>query len=171
MQKLGSLLTKIHVFKFEVFLNRLSLKEKMLLNLSYNEKEITRKIDVELGKPFTIKERFKMRGIGSPKLILTETSIQISNLMNLDNNRNVCNIEMRPNGIIVGFRSNLNSYGLIIPYYKLVIYKGNAEEYSIYMDTYFFKFEAQAKDKSVHNFIKKVMDAKNAVAPERLEDL
>jgi len=143
----------------------------MLLHVSYNDKVITRKIDDELGKPFTLKERFKMRGIGSPKLILTETSVQISNLMNLDNNRNVCNIEMRPKGIIVGFRSNLNSYALIIPYYKLVLYKGKAEEYSIYKDNYFFKFEAYAEDKAVHNFIKKVMNAKSEATPTRLEDL
>ncbi|AFL80138.1 hypothetical protein Aeqsu_0629 [Aequorivita sublithincola DSM 14238] len=143
----------------------------MLIQVSYNDKEITRKINEELGKPFNIKERFKMRGIGSPKLILTETSIQISNLMNLDNNRNVCNIEMRPKGIIVGFRSKLNSYALIIPYYKLVVYKGKAEEYSIYKDDYFLKIEAKAKDKSVHSFVKKVMEAKNAAAPDRLEEL
>ncbi len=143
----------------------------MLLQVSYNDKEITRKIDTELGKPFTIRERFKMGGIGSPKLILNETSIQISNLMNLDNNRNVCNIELRPKGIIVGFRSRLNSYALIIPYYKLVLYKGKAEEYSIYKDNYFFKFEARANDKSVHNFMKKLMEAKNAATPDRLEDL
>ncbi|MDN3724865.1 hypothetical protein QRD02_10760 [Aequorivita sp. SDUM287046] len=142
----------------------------MLLHVSYNDKETTRKIDAELGKPFTIKERLKMRGIGSPKLILTEASAQISNLMNLDNNRNLCNIEMRPKGIILGFRSNLNSYALIIPYYKLVIYKGQAEEYSIYKDDYFVKIEAKVKDKSVHNFMKKLMEAKNTVTPQRPED-
>lgn len=143
----------------------------MLLLVSYNDKEITRKIDKELGKPFTILERLKMGGIGSPKLILTETSIQISNLMNLDNNRNVCNIEMRPKGIIVGFRSKLNSYALVIPYHKLVIYKGKAEEYSIHQDNYFVKFEAHAKDKAVHNFMKKLMTAKNNAVADRLEDL
>ncbi len=143
----------------------------MLFQVSYNDKEITRKIDAELGKPFTIRERFKMGGIGSPKLILNETSIQISNLMNLDNNRNVCNIELRPKGIIVGFRSRLNSYALIIPYYKLVLYKGKAEEYSIYKDDYFFKIEARAKDTSIHRFMKKLMDAKNVATPDRLEDL
>ncbi len=143
----------------------------MLLQVSYNDKEITRKIDTELGKPFTLQERFKMRGIGSPKLILNETSIQISNLMNLDNNRNICNIELRPKGIIVGFRSRLNSYALIIPYYKLVLYKGKAEEYSIYKDNYFLKFEAHSENKSVHSFMKKLMEAKNAATPDRLEDL
>lgn len=139
----------------------------MLLLVSYNDKEITRKIDNELGKPFPLMDRFKMGGIGSPKLILTDTSIQISNLMNVDNNRNVCNIEMRPKGIIVGFRSRLNSYALIIPYYKLVIYKGKAEEYSIHKDNYFFKFEAHAENKAVHNFMKKLMEAKNETLPYR----
>lgn len=143
----------------------------MLLDVSYNNKEITRKIDDELGKAFPFMERFKMGGIGSPKLILTETSLQISNLMNLDNNRNVCNIEMRPKGIIVGFRSRLSSYGLIIPYYKLVLYKGKAEQYSIHKDNYFFKFEAKAKDKAVHKFMKKLMLAKNKTSSDRLEDL
>lgn len=143
----------------------------MLLDVSYNDKEITRKINKELGNAFTLRERFKMGGIGSPKLILTDVSIQISNLMNLDNNRNVCNIEMRPKGIIVGFRSRLNSYALIIPYYKLVLYKGKAEEYSIHKDNYFFKFEAQAENKAVHNFMKKLMEAKTAAAPLRLENL
>lgn len=143
----------------------------MLVQVSYNDKEITRKIDADLGKPFTLRERFKMKGIGSPKLILTDASIHISNLMNLDNNRNVCNIEMRPKGIIVGFRSKLNSYALIIPYYKLVLYKGKADEYSIYKDDYFFKIEARSKDKSIHRFMKKVMKAKSAAVPDRLEDL
>ncbi|WP_310992701.1 hypothetical protein [Aequorivita marina] len=73
----------------------------MLLDVSYNNKEVTRKIDNTLGKPYPLLQRLKMGGIGSPKLILTRTSIQISNLMMMDNNRNVCNIEMRPKGIIL----------------------------------------------------------------------
>lgn len=143
----------------------------MLLDVSHNDKKISQKIDIELGKAFTLMERLKMRGNGSPKLILTDASIQISNLMNLDNNRNVCNVELRPKGIIVGFRSKLNSHSLIIPYYKLVIYKGKAEEYAIYKDNYFVKFEAEAKDKAVHNFIKKLIDARNATALVRHDEI
>ncbi|WP_026450404.1 hypothetical protein [Aequorivita capsosiphonis] len=142
----------------------------MLLNVSYKDSEVTRKIDNELGKSFPLMERFKMGGIGSPKLILSETSLQISNLMNLDNNRNVCNIEMRPKGIIVGFRSKLNSYALIIPYYKLVLYKGKTEEYAIYKDNYFFKIKVHPSDKSVHAFMKKLVAAKNHATPDRWED-
>ncbi len=143
----------------------------MLLNVSYNNKQTSQKIDAEVGKPFSLATRIKMRGIGSTKLIITEKSIQIHNLLILDSNRNQCNIEMRPNGIIVGFRSLLESYALVIPYYKLVLYKGKAEEYSIYRDNYFIKIEARPKDKAIHNFISKVLAAKAEATPTRLEDL
>lgn len=143
----------------------------MLVNVSYNNASITKKIDAEVGKPFTLKERFKLKGIGSSKLIITETSIQIHNLLILDNNRNQCNIELRPNGIIVGFRSLLESYALVIPYYKLVLYKGRAEEYSIYRDNYFIKIEAKANDKATHRFMQKVLAQKNDTDTIRIEDL
>lgn len=141
----------------------------MLLNVSYNNPEITRKIDNEVGKPFPLLERIKMNGVGSPKLFITSTSIEIYNLLILDNNRNVCNIEMRPNGIIVGFRSQLESYGLIIPYYKLNIYKGKAEEYSIYRDHHFIK--VSATDKPTHRFFQKVINYKIDNKPTQVGDL
>ena len=91
----------------------------MLVNVSYNNKEITRKVDAEVGKPFTLKERWAMGGIGSPRLFITETSIEIRNLLILDNNRDQCNVEIRPKGIIVRFRSLLETFALVIPFYKL----------------------------------------------------
>jgi hypothetical protein len=139
----------------------------MLVNVSYNNKEINRRIDAEVGKPFGLKERIKYAGIGIGRLVITEASVQINNLLILDNNRNVCGIEMRPAGIIVGFRSLLESYALVIPYYKLSLYKGRAEEYSIYRDNYYIKFQARAKDKSIHRFVKKVLAAKSEQLPSQ----
>ncbi|MGB5227801.1 MAG: hypothetical protein WBN55_06020, partial [Eudoraea sp.] len=104
----------------------------MLVNVSYNNRDLTSKIDNEVGKPFKLKERWAMNGIGSPKLFITETSIEIGNLLLLDNNLNSCNVEMRPKGIIVRFRSLLETYALVIPYYKLTIYKGDLAIYSIF---------------------------------------
>jgi hypothetical protein len=141
----------------------------MLLNVSYNNPEIIRKIDAEVGKPFPLMERVRMNGVGSPKLFITSTSMEIYNLLTLDNNRNVCNIEMRPKGIIVGFRSLLDSFALVIPYYKLNIYKGKAEEYGIYRDHYFVK--VSATDKSTHRFFQKVINYKIDNAPTQVEDL
>ena len=111
----------------------------MLLNISYNQPKIREKIIEEVGVPFTLVQRFKMNGIGSPKLYITETSIDIHNIRVLDRNTQSCNIEMRPRGIIIIFRSLLDTFGLVIPYYKLYLYKGKSYEYSIHRDHSFIK--------------------------------
>ena len=117
----------------------------MLLNVSYNEPEVKKKIENAVGKPFSLKERWDRGGIGSSKLLITQASIDIHNLLILDNNQNTCNIELRPKGIILRFRSLLETYALIIPYYKLTLYKINAQEYSIYKDKQFVKILADTK--------------------------
>lgn len=127
----------------------------MLLNISYNRKSITEKIDEKIGKPFSLVNRLKMKGIGSGKLKIQSASIQIHNLLILDNNMNVCGIELRPQGILVSFRSILETYALVIPYYKLKLYKGQAQVYSIFMDNYFIKVEAT--EKRTHAFMKKIL--------------
>lgn len=141
----------------------------MLVNVSYNDKKIREKIDTEVGKPFTLKERIKLGGIGSPKLEITEASVEIRNLLILDNNADCCNIEMRPNGVILGFRSLLESYALIIPFYKLTVYKGDLAVYSIYKDHYFVKVKADTK--AVQKFFKKLLDFKTDNRPTSIEDL
>lgn len=141
----------------------------MLLNISYNRPKIKEKINKEVGKTFTLLQRMKLNGTGSPRLHITNTSIDIHNLMVLDSNANTCNVEMRPNGIIVMFRSLLETYALVIPYYKLHLYKGKAEEYSIYRDHYFIKVKANTP--SIHKFFKKILDYKADNAPTQIEDL
>jgi len=141
----------------------------MLLNVSYNDKKITKKIDEAVGKPLPIKERFAMGGIGSPKLRITEASLDIYNLLILDNSTNTCNVEIRPNGIIVRFRSRLETYGLIIPYYKLNVYKGDIGIYSIYMDHYFIKVRSDTK--AIQRFFRKLLDHRADNLPTNLEDL
>lgn len=141
----------------------------MLLNVSYNNSEITRKVDSEVGKPFKLKERWAMGGIGSPKLFITETSIEIRNLLILDNNIDCCNIEMRPKGIIVRFRSLLETFALVIPFYKLAIYKGDFAIYSVYRDNHFIKVKSDTK--AIQKFFKKILDYKVEHAPTSIADL
>jgi len=141
----------------------------MLVNISYNDPKIKRIIEEEVGRPFTLKERWKLGGIGSGKLFITETSVDIHNLLVLDQNINQCNVELRPKGIIVHFRSLLETYGLVIPYYKLKIYKGRAQEYSIYKDHSTIK--VAAKNKSTYAFFRKISAQKRNNAPPTIDDL
>ncbi len=141
----------------------------MLVNVSYTNKEVTRKVDEAVGKPFKLKERWAMNGIGSPKLFIKETSVEIRNLLILDNNTDSCNIEMRPKGIIVRFRSLLETFALVIPYYKLTVYKGDFAIYSIYRDSYFIKVKSDTK--AIQKYFRKMLDYKADNAPTAIEDL
>ena len=141
----------------------------MLLNVSYNEPDIKEKIETAVGKPFSLRERWAKGGIGSSKLVITQTSIDIHNLLILDNNRNTCNIELRPRGVILRFRSLLETYALIIPYYKLTLYKGKAEEYSIYKDQQFVKIVAETM--GIHKFFSKISAEKAKNQAPGIEDL
>lgn len=141
----------------------------MLLNVSYNDPKIKEKIDTAVGKPFTLKERWAKGGVGSSKLIISQTSIEIHNLLVLDNNRNTCNIELRPQGIILRFRSLLETYALVIPYYKLTLYKGKAQEYSIYKDKQFIKVVADTK--ATFKFFSKISAEKANNQLPGIEDL
>ena len=143
--------------------------EFMLVNVSYNNKKIREEVDALVGKPFALRERWSMGGIGSPKLWITETSLEIRNLLILDNNLDSCNVELRPKGIIVRFRSLLETFALVIPYYKLTIYKGDAFVYSIYMDHHFIKVKADKPD--IQKFFKKILYLKLKNTPTALEDL
>ncbi|MGB5190311.1 hypothetical protein [Robiginitalea sp.] len=136
----------------------------MLVNVSYNNPELRHKIDDILGKPFTLKERWELKGIGSPKLFITGSSIEIYNLLVLDNYRNSCNIELRPKGIIVRFRSLLETYGLIIPYYKLTLYKGDLGVYTVHVDNHFIR--VQADTKAIQKFFVKLLGYKADQTPE-----
>ena len=141
----------------------------MLLNVSYNDRKIKKQIDSEVGPPFSLRDRWKLGGIGSSKLAITYASVDIHNLLVLDNNSNSCSVELRPKGIIVRFRSLLETYGLVIPYYKLKVYKGQAQEYSIYKDHFCIK--VAATEESTHLYFKKLITQKTTALPTPLEEL
>ena len=82
----------------------------------------------------------------------------LENLLILDQNTNHCNIELRTKGIIIYFRSLLETYGLAIPYYKLVVFKVTEKEYTFNVDSKFLKIKV--KSENDHSFIRKIMEEK-----------
>jgi len=112
-----------------------SLKEKMLFNVSYNNPEIRKEIDAIVGLPYRFREKIKLGGIGIGRISITKASTDILKLLALDKYRNLCNIELRPNGIIIGFRSLLESFAFVIPYWNLSIFNGQAHIYNLNCNT------------------------------------
>jgi hypothetical protein len=147
-------------------------KKKMLLNISQDFSDKREEINELVGKPFNLEERQELQKTSIHELPVTAASIEIYNLLVLNEGQaqKHCNIEMRPKGVLISFRAAGETYSLVIPFYKLKIYKGRAEEYSFYKDQYFIKVHAGAGQAEVHSFIKKLRHYKADKALPRIED-
>ena len=143
----------------------------MLINYSQKNTETKKKIEHLVGPDFTLVERFKMLGVHSPKMRIIKASIGINNLLILDCNENTCNIKLRPKGIIIEFQKRLETYILVIPYYKLSIYKGDLNAYTFFKDHYFIKILATDYDQKIHDFVLKILSEKENNRPTQIEDL
>lgn len=142
----------------------------MLYNLTYNDAKITQSVQDLVGKPFGLIDNIKLNGIGSPRLDVEKASEEITKLLNYDNNRNFCNIELRPKGIIIRFRSLLETFGLVIPYYKLVVFKpGNSMTF--YTDHHFITVSTPPRNKGILVFMEKITSQKATNSPLDVADL
>ena len=144
----------MNIISFKLLLN----KKKMIYNISYNNKKIKQLINDSLGKSYGIIDTIKMRGIGSQRLKIKEASLDISSLINKNSNTNSCSIELRPKGILIHFKSILDTYGFIIPFHKLIIFKGDKNTVTFFCDTEFIKIDENSN--SAYKFIKKIIRMK-----------
>ena len=127
----------------------------MLYNISYKDPKIEREINELVDKSYSLIENLKKGGIGSPKLFITRCSAAIYDLLHVNNTVKFCNIELRPKGIIIGFLSRLDVYALVIPYYKLVLFKpGNSITFHI--DQHYISVDCSKNSKGVQKFINKL---------------
>ncbi|MFD0977793.1 hypothetical protein [Salinimicrobium gaetbulicola] len=143
----------------------------MLLNVSQDLAKKKELISDTIGKPFNLEKRKELEGTVLSNIAVTAASIDLYNLMVLHEEQIFCNFEMRPKGIIISFRAKNDMYSLVIPFFKLKIYKGKAEEYSFYKDHYFIKIWAGADQDDVHKFVKKVKNYQTDTSFPRIEDI
>ena len=136
----------------------------MLFNISYKDLKVERKINELVGKPYSLLERITKKGIGSPKLFITRCSKEIYDLLHVNESVKFCNIEMRPNGIIIGFQSRLEVYALVIPYYKLVLFKpGNT--ITFHVDAHYISVDCSKYNANSKKFIAKIEETKLKQTP------
>ena len=114
----------------------------MLRDLSYKDSEIEKEINNLIGKEFNLLEKLKRRGTGSRQLIIKKSDNNIYEILSKSYELNKCNIEIREKGIIIYFRSRQSTYGLSIPYYKLVIFKVDNNHYTLTYNEYFLKIRS-----------------------------
>lgn len=119
----------------------------MLRNVSYNNKRINAEIQKTVGSSYSFWTRFKMGGIGSPRMNIKSCSIDIRTELEKDNYPDKAYIELRPKGVCIYFRSLLETFSLTIPYYQLTLYNSSGH-IKLYGNSSWIEFDHSAKAKT-----------------------
>lgn len=130
----------------------------MILNSTHKNKEHKQILEDLVGRPFSIFESIKMKGIGSKRMIVDNVSTNLKLLMNTVSDTNYANIELRKNGILIYVNKGLQNFTWAIPYYQLVIYKTNGA--SIHAQGKFIHFKNNKTFKENKSFFSKMLDEK-----------
>ena len=130
----------------------------MLLNTTHYSKENKEIINDLVGKPYSIMQSIKMKGVGSKRMIVDEVSPNMGHLMNTVSDINYANIELRPKGILIMINRGLKNFTWVIPFYHLVIYKVNGS--SIHAQGRYIHFKNNKTFKENKKFFEKLYDEK-----------
>ena len=130
----------------------------MILNTTHFNKEHKQLLSDLVGVSFSFLEAFKMKGVGSKRMIIEDVSPNLQLYMNLVSDINYANIELRKNGVLIYINKGLQNYTWAIPYYQLVIYKTNGV--SIHAQGRYIHFKNNKTFRENKSFFRKMLDEK-----------
>lgn len=131
----------------------------MIFNTTCQNEEYLNYCKATIGKPYSLIQKLKMRGVGSSRLIIANTSQGLNSKKAQYSDLKYGNIELRPKGVLVHFNRRLERFSWCIPYHKLVLY--NANYFSIHADGNFINFLKNKNYLENKKFISKMTDYKN----------
>lgn len=97
----------------------------MIWNTTHKNEDFTKQINALVGPPFSFARAIRMKGVGSKRMIIEETSANLQEYLNLVSDLNYANIELRPKGILLLINKGHQNFTWGIPYYQLAWYKTN----------------------------------------------
>jgi len=130
----------------------------LILDTTYYSKELKELIEDIVGKPYSLIQSLKLKGIGSKRLMIDDVSPNMKQNLNKVSDINYANIELRPKGILIHINKGLKTFSWIIPFYHLVIYKTNGS--SIHAQGKFIHFKNNLNFRENKSFFKKLLNAK-----------
>lgn len=130
----------------------------MILDTTYTDKSHDALINDLVGKPFSFIQSFKMKGIGSKRMMIEDVSPNMRQYLNTVSAVNYANLELRPLGLLIRINKGLQNYTWAIPYYHLVIFKTDGS--SIHAQGKFIKFRRNTTFNENKTFFAKLLEEK-----------
>ncbi|WP_299255514.1 hypothetical protein [uncultured Aquimarina sp.] len=97
----------------------------MILNTTYSNKKNKEQINDLVGKPFSLINSIRLKGIGSKRMIIENVSPNLNKILNTVSDVNYGSIELRPGGILIAINKGLQNFTWVVPYYQFYLYKTN----------------------------------------------
>lgn len=132
----------------------------MILNISHNKQDVREEINEKVGKAFSIFKRIRLGGNRSQNFVISEASNKLRNFIHIDNETNLCNIELRAHGILLYFRPKTEAYVWVVPYYLLNIFK-NDTHISLFAEGEFVRLMPEHNAALNIRFLQKLQEQKS----------
>lgn len=130
----------------------------MILDTTHRNNDTSLLINDLVGKPFSFLKTIKMKGTVSKKMVIEESSDNMKDYLNSTFDATYANIELRPLGILVRIIKGITNFTWVIPYYQLVMYKGDYS--SLYAQGRFIRFRKDESFENSRSFLHKLMKLK-----------
>jgi hypothetical protein len=130
----------------------------LVLDTTYYNKEHKLLFSNLVGKPYTLFESIKRRGVGSKRMIVDKVSPNLNSILNTVSDLNYANIEMRKKGILIHITKGLRNFTWAIPFYHLVLYK--TDGMSIHAQGKFIHFKKSKNFYENKNFLRSLLNEK-----------
>ena len=130
----------------------------LVLDTTYYNKEHKLLFNNLVGKPYTLFESIKRRGVGSKRMIVDKVSPNLNSILNTVSDLNYANIEMRKKGILIHITKGLRNFTWAIPFYHLVLYK--TDGMSIHAQGKFIHFKKSKNFYENKNFLRSLLNEK-----------
>lgn len=134
-----------------------------LYNISYSDKETDKLINDEMGKPYSLIKKIKLKGIGSRRMIIEHFSDNMKHLTLKVSGIQYANIELRPKGLIIHINQGIYTYAWTIPFFRLSIYNG--DYFTVHGNGNFIQFNKEKSWKENRTFLQKIMHLKSIYNP------
>ena len=134
-----------------------------LYNISYSDKETDKLINDEMGKPYSLIKKIKLKGIGSRRMIIEHFSDDMKHLTLKVSGIQYANIELRPKGLIIHINQGIYTYAWTVPFFRLSIYNG--DYFTVHGNGNFIQFNKEKSWKENRTFLQKIMHLKSIYNP------
>lgn len=130
----------------------------MIIETTHTDKIQNELINDLVGKPYTLIQTIKLKGIICNGLLIDEVSPNLNEYLNEESDLNFANVELRPYGIIIKINKGVKNYSWVIPFFQLVMYKVNG--FSIHSQGRYIHFKKNKTLKNSKAFYHKILNQK-----------